>query len=539
MTPQPEQTDLRSYLRTLWRWKLLFLALLIATPVVSYLLEARKIEQYQSSTLMQVNSTLDPGLFGGSAPPTASLPAIARLVKTRPLAVGAAKFLKPPPAEPTSLLGQIEAQPDTETGFLTLTATDPNPRRAADIANAFAAALSDNRAQVAIERLDLTIANVQKQISRLSPDDGIGRSQLSDQLQQLRAARASQDANEAVIERAEPSGVPIGRNTGRAIQFGLVIGLLLGLGAVVLAENADRRVRTPEDLESLTGLPLLSAIPASAFSTRGGGDPRDDESFKRLRGALTYFNVDRRLASVLITSPGQQDGKTVVAVRLAVATARAGKCVVLVEADLRRPQVAQRLGLDEHAQGLASVLAGERRVDDVLIDYPLGDALHADATPGGRLLVLPGGPVPPNPSELIASDKMQRVVATLENQADLVLIDTPALLAVSDALPLLPHASGVVIVARVGQTTKAAVRRLLQIIVTASGTALGVVATGTREREGYEGYSYGYYDHGSGQNRRTRRRARRESGNAEVPPPDIPRAEDSVATHSPSASRSA
>jgi Mrp family chromosome partitioning ATPase len=128
---------------------------------------------------------------------------------------------------------------------------------------------------------------------------------------------------------------------------------------------------------------------------------------------------------------------------------------------------------------------------------------------------------------------MQRVVADLEAQADLVLIDTPALLAVSDALPLLPGASGVLIVARLGRTTRAAIRRLQQIIATAKGVPLGAVATGTRDREGYEGYSYGYYEHG-GSSWRARRRARREARHRiPVAPPEITRAEDPVSVQSP------
>lgn len=539
MTPTSAQSDIRSYLRVLWRWKLLFLAFLVAAPVISYLLEANQPKSYQASTLIQVQGIdLDPALFGGQAPPATSLLSIGRLVTTTPIAVGAAKLLKPPPANPVSLLGQIVAEPDVDTGFLTITATDGNPRRAAAIANAFASSIAENRTQASIRQLDFTIDGVKKQLGELAKNDEVGRSQLSDRLQQLRAIRATLGNDSAVIERAEPSFTPIGSSTRRAAQLGLVIGLLLGLGAVALAQNADRRVRSPEELEALSGLPLLSAIPASAFSTRGGGDPRDDESFKRLRGALTYFNVDRRMASVVVTSPGQQDGKTIVAVRLAVATARAGKRVILVEADLRRPQVAQRLGLDEHADGLASVLSGERHLVDVLIGYSLGDALHADATAGGRLLVLPGGPVPPNPSELVASQEMRQVVTTLEGLADLVLIDTPALLAVSDALPLLSRASGVVIVARVGRTTKAAIRRLQQIISTASGVSLGVVATGTRAREGYEGYSYGYYDNGGGPSWLARRRARREAGPDEIPPPAVPRAEGTVPAESAESSAS-
>jgi capsular exopolysaccharide synthesis family protein len=530
MTPPAEQNDLRSYLRTLWRWKLLFLAFLIAAPVVSYFLQADKAKQYQSSTLLQIQGiSLDSSLLGGQSLSSDNLQAIARLVTTRPIADGAAKLLHAPPG---SLLGKAQATADTDTGFLTITVTDTQPARAAAIANAFASALDGSQTATAIAQLNTTIAGVKAQLSRLARNDTLGRTQLSDRLQQLRAARASVGHAGVVIERALPSSAPIGGSTRRAVELGLVIGLLLGLGAVVLAENADRRVRTPEDLEALSGVPLLSAIPSSAFSSRGGGDPRDDESFKRLRGTLMYFNVDRTLTSVVITSPGQQDGKTTVAVRLAVATARAGTRVILVEADLRRPQVAQRLGLDEHAEGLASVLAGQRHLSEVLIDYPLADDSHVGATAGGRLRVLPGGPIPPNPSELISSEKMQRLVADLEAQADLVLIDTPALLAVSDALPLLPGASGVVIVARLSRTTRAAIRRLQQIIATANGVTLGAVATGTRAREGYEGYTYGYYEHG-GSSWRARRRARRTSLDQTPAPPDIPRADDTVHAQSP------
>jgi len=534
MTPQPaQQNDFRTYLRTLWRWKLLFLAFLIAAPVGSYLLEARKATVYESSTLLQLQGgSLDPALFGGQAPTSDSLLTIARLVTTRPIALGAAKLMHPPPAQPTSLIGTVQASPDIDTGFLTLTATDGDPKRAADIANAFAGAIGNNRAQAAIAQIDSAIGGAKDELSKLPPADTVARSQLSDRLRQLRAERAAQGHNSSVIEQAVPSFTPLGRNTQRAIVLGLVIGLLLGLGAVVLAENSDRRVRSPEDLENLSGLPLLSAIPTSAFSARGRGDPRDDEAFKRLRGALTYFNVNRRLSAVLITSPGQQDGKTTVAVRLAVEMARAGKAIVLVEADLRRPQVAQRLDLDPRTDGLASVLVGERSLSEVLIDYPLADDSHVDATPGGRLRVLPGGPIPPNPSELIASQEMERILDALEDQADLVLIDTPAALAVSDVLPLLPSVSGVVIVARLNRTTTAAIRRMQQTIATANGIALGVVATGTAGREGYEGYSYGYYEAG-GRSWRARRRERREARDYEpAAPADIPRADDPVRTQS-------
>ena len=124
-----------------------------------------------------------------------------------------------------------------------------------------------------------------------------------------------------------------------------MIALLLGVGAVLVAENADRRLRTPDDLEALTGWPLLAAIPASAFSQGHLEDPAELEAFEMLRAALTYFNVERQLGSVAIVSPMVGDGKTTVAVGLAIAAARAGKRAILVDADLRRPQASTRLGL--------------------------------------------------------------------------------------------------------------------------------------------------------------------------------------------------
>lgn len=535
MTPQPaEQTDLRTYLRMLWRWKLLFLAFLIAAPAASYAIVTHNPKEYRSSTLLQVDGvTIDPSLLGGQSLSSSNLETIARLVTTRPIAEGAAKLLHPPPAQPSSLLGKVKAEADTDTGFLTITATDTQPRRAAAIANAFAQSLSNNRAAATIAQLNFTIGGIKRQLAQLPKRDEVQRSQLSDRLQQLRAARASIHSFGVVVEEAVPSSSPIGQSTRRAIELGLVIGLLLGLGAVVLAENADRRLRSPEDLEAFTGLPLLSAVPASAFSSGGSDDPRDDEPFNRLRGALTFFNVDRRLSSVLVTSPGQQDGKTTVAVRLAVAMARSGKRVVLVEADLRRPQVAHRLGLDPSADGLAAVLAGERALDDVLIDYPLPAGVTGGATASGSLRVLPGGGVPPNPSELLSSQAMDDIVAYLETQSDLVLIDTPAALAVSDVLPLLPSASGVVIVARLSRTTKAAVRRLQQIIASANGVPLGVVATAAPAREAYAGYSYGYYEHG-GASWRDRRRARRVARRQPpVAPPEARRGDEPVNVSAP------
>jgi capsular exopolysaccharide synthesis family protein len=208
-----------------------------------------------------------------------------------------------------------------------------------------------------------------------------------------------------------------------------------------------------------------------------------------LRTSLMYFNVDRDLDSVVITSAGEKEGKTTVATRLAVAAATSGRDVILVDADLRRAQVGSRFGFRAQ-EGLGSLIAGTCELSDVLVDEPVKDA------PGsGRLQILPAGSPPPNPAALMSSPRMQQIVRQLESQSDLVILDTPAALAVSDALPLMRAVNGVVVVARMNSSSRQTIRRLQKIIESAHGNLLGVVATGAAAGLGYAHYYPKYYAH--------------------------------------------
>ena len=516
MTPQPaEQNDFRAYLRSLWRWKWLMLAFLIVVPVISYALEVRKQRVYESSTLVRPQAVqLDPSLFGGQQIGSGNIQAIARLIQTTQVASIARKNLPPNerPSSSGSLLGAIGVSADLDTGFVTITATDSSPQRAADIANAFGKAIAKNQADQATGQIVQAISRLQQQIAALPKSDSVGRAQLSSQLQRTRSLLAvGQNTNSAIIEKAAPSGTPIDRNTRRAIELGIVIALLLGFGAVALAENSDRRIRSAEDLEALTGLTLLSAIPETAFDPAEDEDLRDEEAFQMLRGALMYFNVDQKLRSVVITSPGQEDGKTTVAIRLAQSAARAGRNVILVDADLRRPQIGPRLHVDS-VEGLGAILAGEADLWSCLVEIPVGAEGDNEITTQGNLRVLPAGIAAPNPSELLSSEAMERVLGELERGSDLVIVDSAAALAVSDALPLLRWTSGVVLVARLNRSTRAGIRRLQRIIEAARGTVLGVVATGAPKRGGYDGYSYGY----GGNDSRKRRRSEKQLNKAKA-----------------------
>lgn len=508
--------DLRAYVRILWRWRLLFLFFLVAAPLAAYLIERSQQPVYQSSALVGVSqTTVNTSLVtnGGGSFTTTNVTAIARLVTTTPVADVAARLLHPP-ANPAAIAGAVKATGDTTTNFLTITAQDRSPRRAANIANAFAHAIGARLQVNAIAQIDTAVRSLRAQLARLGPHDP-ARGQLEQQLTQLAATRSTQGSDAAILQPATPAGAPVGLNTRRAVEIGLLIGLILAIGAVVLAENADRRLRSPHDLEATTELPLLAAIAPSSFSGTSDMSPEDVESFHMLRMALTYFNLDERsqpneaastgLRSILITSPGEQEGKTTVATKLAIVTAEAGMRVMLIDGDLRRAQVAPRFQIEQQ-EGLGAVLAGERSLDQVLVDYPVDDT-------SGRLIVLPAGPLPPRPAVLIDSPAMRHVLTEAESRNDLVIIDSPAALAMSDPVALMRLVSGVVLVARMGRSTRQAVRRLQRIVEAAGGKPVGVVATGVTSALGYEYYSPKYYtQNGARGTRRARGSAKAHAG---------------------------
>ena len=481
-----EQPDLRTLLRALWRRKWLFLGILISIPAVVYVISSLIPKTFEASTLLRVKEV---NVSATSLSPSLSaLETEALLFETRGVAKVAAKELGMPRESAGSLLGSVRVQPvSTAAGGVTeliqLTAQAEEADRAAEIANGYADAIDRVRSRRALRQIDETEASLQEQSA--STNDIATETELARQLQVLRGTRATvEDSTEAVTIATAPD-TPVSPHPRRNTALAALVSLLLALGAVTIVERLDRRLRDPSELEPLLGAPLLSVIPRAAFPGAKPSPGPVAEAFRTLASSMVYFNVDRPLSTVMVTSPTQGDGKTTVAVHLASALARDGQIVVLVDGDLRHPQVSLRLGIEPRA-GVADVVTGQAELDDSIIDVAAPDSED------GRLWVLGAGKRPPNPARLLGSKHLASMLTALAETADIVIIDTPPILNVSDAVPLLERVSGIVLVARVGQTGRDALLRTRQVIETARGSILGAVATGAAEA-GLYGYGTDYY----------------------------------------------
>jgi succinoglycan biosynthesis transport protein ExoP len=312
-----------------------------------------------------------------------------------------------------------------------------------------------------------------------------------------------------VLALARPNTDPASPKPVQAAALAGVLGLLLGVAVALLADFVDRRLKTAEDFERAFGQPVLASVPRGAVPEAG-----DDalvgahaEPYRMLREGLRFLEVAGDQRSILVTSPDAGEGKTTVAVNLARALIAGGDDVILIEADLRRPTAAQQFGIDRMAVGLSSGLVGARRLDEMLVTV----------SANGRLRVLPTGPAPPNPADLLRSPRMAEVLAEAREAADVVLIDAPPLLPVSDTRVLLdlPGIDGVLVVGRANTTRRDRARAAARLLEQSERRILGVVVTGTRERLG----DYYYYasdappqdGNGRGSGRRATRSGRRDA----------------------------
>ncbi|QGG40017.1 polysaccharide biosynthesis tyrosine autokinase [Aeromicrobium yanjiei] len=444
--------DLRDYLKVLrTRWFSIAICGLVVLGIAA-LLTWRATPQYASSARLFVStqgSTDDAQANQGGQFSVQRVKSYADLLTGQAIARRVIDDLGLEES-PSALAGQISASSKLDTVILAVTVTDPDPERAR--------LLSDAVARVFVEY-----------VAELETPPG----------------RDEATIKATIVDPASVPGSPISPQPMRNISLGLLIGLLLGAGVALLRETLDTTIKSTRQLESLVDAPIVGTISFASDAVDTplitGLDtyaPRA-EAFRVLRTNLQFIDPDIERKVFVVTSSLPGEGKTTTAINLALALAEGGERVALVEADLRRPKIAEYLRVESNV-GLTTVLIGRLALDD---------ALQPSARAG--LTVLTSGSTPPNPAELLKSTSMTNVIASLREQFDIVLIDAPPLLPVTDGALLAAEADGALLVVRHGKTTSDQVTVAVERLEAVGARPVGVIFNMLPPRGG-DGYGYGY-----------------------------------------------
>jgi succinoglycan biosynthesis transport protein ExoP len=525
--PKP---DLRGYLTVLWRRKWTILIVTTATVGVTMALSLASSKVYAASAEILLSDPQQQSVFSASqaasSDPVRQVATQIQVLESRPLAQQAKKQLGPR----ASRLSSFRATAVGETDVIRVTAESTDPATARDGANAFAnvyvearhkqavdALIAVNKelqpktkeAQAQLDSLDTQIATASAAI----PPDAAKLEELRSQrdtaareyslfkqkVDEVQVDAALRSGGAQIITKAELPTVPVRPQLVRNGILALVLGLLLGLGLAFLREYLDDTVKTRDDLERFAPeVPFLGEIPVvrERRSRERVGvialeqpNSHVSEAYRALRTSVQIAGLHQPVQTLLVTSPVAAEGKTTTITNLGITLARAGKRVTLVDLDLRRPHLAEAFGLRNGA-GFVSVLLG---------DAPLSEAVQeVGVSLGTPLRVLGSGPVPSNPAELLGTDRLAELIGSLRQNADVVLIDSPPLLAVTDALVLSGRVDGVVLVVSAGMTRRKHLVRAVELLRSAEAPLVGVVLNGVSHRAGHaQGYGYGYADLGT------------------------------------------
>lgn len=348
---------------------------------------------------------------------------------------------------------------------------------------------------------------------------------VADAIEQCKVVAQSQSDETVTVERYPRAEVEPAKPR-KAIVLGLacLFGLALGIGLAFLMDNLDTSIKSKDDVSRHLGLNLLGYVPevdelriAQRRHSHDGlvilNDPRSPvaEAFRSIRTALSFSAAAQDVNRIMVTSSSPSEGKTLVCVNAAAALAQAGKRVLLVDADMRKPAVHKIFEVDQNP-GLTNVLAGEGA-------HTLDDVVRPTDLP--NLFFIPCGPIPPNPAELIGCDRMKALLDEMGSEYDRVIIDTPPVINVTDAAVLCGSVHGVVFVVRSFRTPRDAARRAVEVLANSGGRFLGAVLNNVDVPRGayhyYDSYYYyqQYYYYGDdGGKRKRRKRAERGSHKA-------------------------
>jgi len=489
---------LRDYLQIVRRRKSIIFAcvLLLAVPTLVFSLLQTPLYAGRAEMLLKARNS--ESLFDPSRvvprDPVREIQNEIRILSSEPVRTAVREELGSAPP--------VSATPMGQTDIIQVTATDKDPQRAALLANTYASAYIDYRRKQSVDDVLAASQQVQTKISDLQAEidratgpqkDSLVAAQnlFKQKLDQLQVDGALKQGGAQLVTPAVASGKPVAPKPARSGFIATALGLFLGLGVAFVREFLDDSVKSKEDLErAAPGLNVLGLVPVvTEWRSKDEpflvsvAEPKSPaaEAYRTLRTSLQFLALEQPMRTLQITSANAGEGKTTTLANMAVAMARSGLSVVLVCCDLRRPRIHQFFGLSNEI-GFTSVLLGK---------VPLSGALQ-EVSDQPRLQLLASGPLPPNPSELLSSKRTVEVLTSLQTEADLVLIDCPPVLPITDALVLSGRVDATLLVCVAGATARKEAARAVELLRQVDAPLVGAVLNGVTE-EGTYGYGYQYY----------------------------------------------
>jgi polysaccharide biosynthesis transport protein len=446
--------ELRDYLRVIRKRVWLIVLAVALCAGTAFVTSKATAPVYEATAKLLVVAKVDPhdgtnSALQGTLLSQQLVKSFAQIIQSRTMAESAL-HLDPQPFSPRQLQAKVRAEPVPDTLLIELRVEDTDPARAKRLTNSVARAF---------------ITTV--------PD-----------LQGGSALRVS------LVEPALRPLAPTRPRTKLNVALGLLLGLMLGLGLALLREFLDRSIKSPEELEVTAEAPVVGTIPpfkAHKQPIPVANQPRTPvaEAFRKLRTNFAFLGIDRVSICCVVTSPSASEGKSTVAANLAIALAQAGQRVAVIDADLRKPTLHKLFDLPQRI-GTTTVLLDQASVHDAV--QFLGPDMPS---------VLTCGQLPPNPSELLGSRRMQELLAELRSSYDVVLIDSAPLLPVTDPMVVSRFADGMLLVARAGATTRDQVRAAKAVSAKAGAALFGTVLNATSVGEGDQSTYYSYYGESS------------------------------------------
>jgi capsular exopolysaccharide synthesis family protein len=525
-------TGLRQGWDLIRRWLWLLTLGTVLAAAVGYGLSASMTPYYQAKATLLVNQgqgTTAMASYNDILSSERLARTYGELMRTEPIVLQVIADLQLP-LRYEELVKNVDVRQVRDTQLIALAVEHPDPRTAAEIANGIARAFigrisQDQLGQTAATRniLDRQVTDLEQQITRTtqaieqaSRVDAEGPTSsrvafLQNELARYQTTYAQllRSQHEMAIEAAAaansvrlavPATVserPVRPNVPQRTILAAVLGLLAAAGLAFALEYLNDAVRTPEEVERVSGLHTLGSVALFGAGGRGRsggnlksrtvadshGDAAMSEAFRILRTNIEFAQVDTTCRVLLVTSSSPGEGKSTVAANLAAVTAQTGRSVLLVDADLRRPTIHETLGI-ENRQGLTNLLVREA--------HPIEPVLQETRLPG--VTAMTSGPIPPNPTELLGSSRMKELLARLTEMFDLVIVDSPPVLAVADPAVLAPRVDGVVLVVDARSTSSETLRRTRDALARANANMLGVVLNKLRPQGDRYYHYYGAKD---------------------------------------------